>query len=295
MEGVARFCGRGVGESDLALIRDVTARFSALSRTELAHTVCELLGWERPNGQLKARECREYLQRLERAGLIELPAARPRRPHGSATSIPSTSRGEAREAITGEARDLGELRCTVVEGEQDRRLWREWMGRYHYRGFRVPYGAQLRFFVWASRPQPQVVACLQFSSPAWRLAVRDRWIGWSDSVRAKNLQRVVQNSRFLILPWVSVRNLASRILALGTRELGAAWRARYHVEPLLLETLVEPQRYSGTCYRAAGWQELGASTGRGRQDRHHRREGLCPKIVFVYPLGRDVRRWLLEG
>ena len=114
-------------------------------------------------------------------------------------------------------------------------------------------------------------------------------------MRAKNLQRVVQNSRFLILPWVTVRNLASRILSLGARELGSAWRARYHVEPLLVETLVQPERYSGTCYRAAGWQELGASAGRGRQDRHHRRDGLSPKIVFVYPLVRDARRRLLEG
>ncbi|MDP2706935.1 MAG: DUF4338 domain-containing protein [Burkholderiales bacterium] len=295
MEGVVRFCGKQVEESEVALIREVTARFSALSRTELAHTVCELLGWERVNGRLKARECREFLERLEQAGEIKLPALRPRRPRGSATSIPRTAEGEARGAIRGEAGDLGELRFAVVEAEHDRRLWREWMGRYHYRGFRVPYGAHVRFFVWASQPREEVVACLQFSSPAWRLAVRDRWIGWSDRVRARNLQRVVQNSRFLILPWVSVRNLASRILARAARELGSAWRARYQIEPLLLETLVEPERFSGTCYRAAGWHDLGPSSGRGRQDRYHRRHGLSPKLVFIYPLVRDFRRMLLEA
>ncbi len=294
MEGVERFCGRRVEESELGLIREVTGRFRSLSRSELAQTVCELLGWQRLSGRLKGRECREYLERLEQARLIELPAIRPRRPHGSKTSIPITIEGEARQPITGEARDLGELRFAVVQGEQDRRLWREWMGRYHYRGFRVPYGAHVRFFVWASSPRPQVVACLQFSSAAWRLSVRDRWIGWSDGVRARNLQRVVQNSRFLILPWVRVRNLASRILAGAARELVGVWRDRYQIEPVLLETLVEPERFSGTCYRAAGWRELGPSRGRGRQDRHHRRHGLSPKTVFVYPLAAEFRRVLVE-
>jgi hypothetical protein len=237
----------------------------------------------------------DYLGRLERAGVVKLPALRPRRPHGSPTSVPHTERGEVREGIVGEARDLGELRFSVVESEDDRRLWREWMGRYHYRGFRVPFGAQVRFFVWASRPREEVVACLQFSSPAWRLAVRDQFIGWSDRRRGKKLERVVQNSRFLILPWVRVRNLASRILARAARELVPIWRQRYGSEPLLLETLVEHARFSGACYRAAGWSYLGQSRGRGRQDRYHRREGLSPKGVYVYPLVRDFRRELVGG
>ena len=298
MDAAERFCGERVTADELGVIREVVGRFRKLSRTELAHTVCELLGWERRNGRLKARECLDYLGKLERAGLVELPALRPRRPHGSSTSVPHTDRGEERAEIVGEARDLGELRFSVVESKDDRRLWREWMGRYHYRGFRVPFGAQVRFFVWARRPREEreeVVACLQFSSPAWRLGVRDRFIGWSDRRRAKKLERVVQNSRFLILPWVRVRNLASRILAQAARELPPVWRQRYGSEPLLLETLVEHGRFSGTCYRAAGWQHLGASSGRGRQDRHHRRDGLSPKGVYVYPLVRDFRRELVGG
>jgi hypothetical protein len=295
MEAVGGFCGERVTAAELELIREVVARFGKLSRTELANTVCELLGWERRNGRLKARECLDYLARLERAGVVKLPALRPRRPHGSPTSVPHTERGEEREGIVGEARDLGELRFSVVESEDDRRLWREWMGRYHYRGFRVPFGAQVRFFVWASRPREEVVACLQFSSPAWRLAVRDQFIGWSDRRRGKKLEGVVQNSRFLILPWVRVRNLASRILARAARELVPIWRQRYGTEPVLLETLVEHGRFSGTCYRAAGWSYLGPSRGRGRQDRHHRREGLSPKGVYVYPLVRDFRRELVGG
>jgi len=295
MDAVGGFCGERVTAAELELIREVVARFGNLSRTELANTVCELLGWERRNGGLKARECLDYLGRLERAGVVKLPALRPRRPHGSPTSVPHTERGEVREGIVGEARDLGELRFSVVESEDDRRLWREWMGRYHYRGFRVPFGAQVRFFVWASRPRQEVVACLQFSSPAWRLAVRDQFIGWNDRRRGKKLERVVQNSRFLILPWVRVRNLASRILARAAREVVPIWRQRYGSEPLLLETLVEHGRFSGTCYRAAGWSYLGPSRGRGRQDRHHRREGLSPKGVYVYPLVRDFRRELVGG
>src|SRR5439155_385123 len=143
MDAVGGFCGERVTAAELELIREVVARFGNLSRTELANTVCELLGWERRNGGLKARECLDYLGRLERAGVVKLPALRPRRPHGSPTSVPHTERGEVREGIVGEARDLGELRFSVVESEDDRRLWREWMGRYHYRGFRVRLGAAL--------------------------------------------------------------------------------------------------------------------------------------------------------
>ncbi len=146
-----------------------------------------------------------------------------------------------------------------------------------------------------SQPQRQVVGCLRFSSPAWRLSARDQWIGWDEAVRGRNLQRVVSNSRFLLLPWVRIRNLASRVLAQGARQLTLDWPARYGIEPLLLETLVDPQRFQGTCYRAANWIEVGLSAGRGRMDRAHQRHGLSPKKVFLYPLVRGASRRLRES
>jgi hypothetical protein len=143
-----------------------------------------------------------------------------------------------------------------------------------------------------SGPQAQLLGCLQFSSPAWRLGVRDRWIGWDDRQRARALQRIVCNTRFLLLPWVQVHNLASAVLGRAARCLVGDWQASYAVRPLLLETLVDTARFAGTCYRAANWLELGTSSGRGRMDREHQRHAYAPKAVFVYPLARDVRRRL---
>jgi hypothetical protein len=127
------------------------------------------------------------------------------------------------------------------------------------------------------------------------MAVRDRWIGWDERTRRRNLQRVVNNSRFLILPWIRVRNLASRVLSLASRRLVGEWTKRYAIEPLLLETLVDPGRYTGNCYRAANWIELGVTTGRGRGDREREREGAARKLVLVYPLVRDAPRRLREA
>ena len=148
----------------------------------------------------------------------------------------------------------------------ERLLFRELVGRYHYLGHTVPFGAHLRYLVFASRPRRAVVGCLQFSSPAWRMAARDGWVGWDDATRARNLQHVVNNSRFLLLPWVGVRNLASAVLSRGLGHLMVDWPRRYGLEPWLVETLVDPSRHHGGSYRAANWVALGATTGRGRMD-----------------------------
>jgi hypothetical protein len=127
------------------------------------------------------------------------------------------------------------------------------------------------------------------------MSSRDRWIGWDDGIRERNLQRVVNNSRFLILPWIRIKNLASTALSLAVRRLGSDWRERYGLEPLLVETLVDQERYRGVCYRAANWVVVGTTTGRGRMDRENRREGLSPKTVLVYPLVTDAVTRLREN
>lgn len=292
--GSLLFSGRAVGPDEVALIREVVQSCAGLSRMELAHTVCELLGWTRPRGGLKGRECREFLERLDATGVLGLPAKRPGRPAGSPTRVPVTPRGDPGGPLTGTVGDLGPLGLEEVRGPDQRLVFRELVGRYHYLGHAVPFGAHLRYLVSAAHPAPVVVGCLQFSSPAWRLAVRDRWIGWDEAARRRNLQRVVTNSRFLLLPWVRVQNLASTVLAHAVRRLRADWPARYGVAPLLVETLVD-LRYPGTCYRAANWIPLGATAGRGRMDRAHQRHGAAPKTVWVYPLVPDAARRLREG
>jgi len=195
------FAGRRFTPHELTLIREVVDSCGGLSRMELAHTICELIGWKRPQGSLKGRECREFLERLQTQGVVTLPEKLAGRPAGSVTRVPRTERGEAGEELVGPVSRFAPVVMQPVV-EPDERLWfRELVGRYHYLGHRVPYGAHLRYLVFVSKPERQVVGCLQFSSAAWRLSVRDRWIGWSDQTRSHRLQRIVCNSRFLILPW----------------------------------------------------------------------------------------------
>ena len=191
-----------------------------------------------------------------------------------------------------------ECRDLLLTMERDDRLRlppKRAAGRPRGARTRVPFGAQLRYLAFVSQPTLAVVAALQVSSPAWRLAARDRWIGWDEPTRLRHLQRVVNNSRFLVLPWVRVNNLASRLLALLAKRLAADWHARFAIEPLLIETLVDRRRFAGTCYRAANWIELGDSSGRGRMDRAHARHGQAPKRVLVYPLVADAQRRLVEA
>jgi hypothetical protein len=171
-------------------------------------------------------------------------------------------------------------------------LFKQYVSRYHYLGFRIPFGANARYLVGSAHLPGRYLACLQFSSPAWKMAPRDAWIGWSAEERKRNLQFIVSQSRFLILPWVDVKGLASKILSLAARRLPDDWQCLYGYRPLLLETLVDRSRYRGTCYKAANWTYLGATQGRGRMDRDNVAQGRSVKDIYVYPLCRHVREQL---
>jgi len=289
------FAGRELAARELSLVGEVVVECGGLSRAELAQTVCELLNWRRPNGSLKGLECRRWLEELASRGWLELPAKRQRRPVGCGNQVPVTAQGTAGATLAGRVEEFAPVVLAAIETPAEQALFRELVGRHHPLGCRQPYGAQLRYLAWVSRPQRQLVGCVQFSSPAWRLAARDQWISWDEATRRRNLQRVVQNSRYLIVPWVRVKNLASQVLAQATRRLAADWRERYGQEPWLVETLVDGQRFRGTCYRAANWQELGTTSGRGRMDRGHLRHGLATKTVLVYGLVADAARRLRES
>jgi hypothetical protein len=175
------------------------------------------------------------------------------------------------------------LRLELVQTLPQRRLFQQYLHRYHYLGYRVPYGAQLRYFVYSQRPPAPLLAALLFTSAAWKMAPRDHYIGWSEAARKLQLPRLVNQSRFLILPWVRIPNLASHILALSARRLPTDWQAAYQLTPLLLETLVDEARYYGGCYRAANWISVGLTQGRGRMDRSgHAQQSR--KRIFLYPL-----------
>ncbi len=287
------FSGRTFLVEELHLIQAISADCAALGRTEMARTLCELLDWRRPSGRLKNHEGRLFLEHLEAKGLVTLPPVRALGRQGP-REAPRSPQGVPAPAVVGSVRAVLPLALEVVPPGRTgpSRLWRELIGRYHYLGDRVPVGATLRYFVRSARPPDQILACLGWTSAAWKMTVRDRWIGWSDAQRRRALPYLINNSRFLILPWVHIQGLASHILAVCARHLPQDWHVRYGVRPLLLETLVDPSRFRGTCYRAANWLPLGRTQGRGRMDRTHVAHGRTPKEVYVYPLCRHVQQRL---
>ena len=290
------FSGRRFSAEELDLIRQVTRNFHLLSITELANTICELIGWKRPNGKLKFLECRAFLEQLQAKGLVALPALKetaPRRPR----SIVKSAEGDPKTPLQGCVADYVPLTLKRIEASDTRlsSLWNQYIERYHYLGYRVPFGASIRYLVKSEQLPGQYLACLLFSSPAWKMTPRDSWIGWNNDIRKQNLQYVVCNSRFLILPWVTVRDLASKILSLAARRLPEDWEFLYRYRPLLLETLVDPSRFRGTCYRAANWIHVGSTKGRGRMDRDHSLHGRSVKHIYVFPLRRDCRERLLQA
>ena len=207
--------GRIFPASEIALIREVVATCGGLSRKELANTISELVGWTRANGLLKEAECLMLLTRLEAAGLLRLPAKQQTRPVGSATSIPHTAEGEPGAPLSGRLETFAPVWVERIGDAGARQRFRELVDRYHPLGYKIPFGGHLEYLVWISQPVPTVVGGLQFSSAAWRIEVRDQWIGWDDAGRARHLPQVVNNSRFLLAPWVHIKNLASATLARG--------------------------------------------------------------------------------
>jgi len=282
------FCGRTFRGDELVLMRQVARECAGLGVTEIARTLCELLDWKRPNGKLKNHECRQLLEQLAGEGFLRLPPLRPLGGRGSRQPnvSPAGSQPAPLECAVWECQPL---ELVVVEGEAESRRWRQCLQRYHYLGCPVPFGAHLRYWV---QHDGRELACLLWTSPAWRMQARDAWIGWSENERRRHLQAIVNQGRFLILPWVRVQGLASKILALSARRLSDDWEQHYGLRPLLLETLVDAARFRGTCYRAANWIHVGQTSGRGRMDRENKAQGQAVKDIYVYPLARDARQRL---
>jgi Domain of unknown function (DUF4338) len=289
-----RFCGRTFSGQELGLMREIARDYAGLAVTEIARTVCELLEWKRANGRLKDQECRQLLEYLRDQGGLRLPAVRNSGPRGPRLiRLGEASAPQAR--VQGSAGEFEPLELQLVQRRQESQLWTELIERHHYLRYRVPVGANLRYLVRSPRSGEQVLACLLWSSPAWKMAARDQSIGWNAEQRAHNLQLIVNNSRFLVLPWVHIQGLASKILAQSARQLPIDWEQRYGYRPLLLETLVDAQRFRGTCYRAANWIHVGQTSGRGRMDREHKTHGQAVKDIYLYPLARNTRQRLCVG
>ena len=286
------FCGHDVTDSEWELIEQITREFSGLAMTELAGTICELLEWRRPNGGLKVTECYLYLQNLRSRDFLSWlpePKETPRRPRKNTVDESS----DPQPPLTGSLAQWAPVKLERIDDQAGRQLFQQYIHRYHYLGYKVPCGAQLRYFVRSQQEPRPILACLLFTSAAWKMAPRDTYIGWSAEVRPQNLARMVNNARFLIMPWVRIPHLASHILSLSVRQLRMDWPERYGVHPVLMETLVDRDRYPGTCYRAANWVSVGFTTGRGRMDRFNQNQG-PRKEIFLYPLERRWQKQLCD-
>lgn len=277
--------GRPMTTDDLVRIQTIvrdTERYQ--SRTTIFEAVCEALSWTRADNQPNIPACSAALRRMEKEGLILLPPtpARARAMTGP-RRLPTPPRRDWPEAIACPIEELGTIHLTRIPGTgPDYDLYRDLLARFHYLGYHPIRGAQIRYRIDSPKGLLGVIA---FGSAAWHVTVRDRFIGWDEKARKQNLPLVVQNVRFLLLPWVRVPNLASHVLALAAHTLPNDWHDRYAVHPLLLETFVDSYQFSGTSYRAANWTYLGQTVGQGRNNHRTRlRRHLPEKDVYIYPL-----------
>jgi hypothetical protein len=280
-----RYCGRDFHADEIARIRRLIAEDPGRTRAELSRLTCRVLDWYKTDGGLKDMSARVAMLRMQADGLITLPPPR-RAPPDPTVSI--TSRTDPGPELRRPARALAPLRVQRVRTKPDSRLWNEYIQRYHYLGHKPLPGAQLRYII-SSQAQP--IALLGFGAAAWQTAPRERYIGWSHDQRKRNLPLIVNNARFLILPWIQSKNLASMLLARVAKVLPEHWQESYGYCPVLLESFVEKPRFQGTCYKAANWTYLGQTKGRGKLGPAGK-QSVPIKDLWVYPLDRRFREVL---
>jgi Domain of unknown function (DUF4338) len=278
-----RFSGRTFSPEELEWLKGLLCSES-LTRRQLARRVCQQLNWINRAGRLKEMSCRVALLRMERAGLIDLPA--PLHPNTNGRTSPKEwTLPKPEGPLLLAVGQWESVRLEVVQTKQGAGWYRTMMRQHHYLGSKPMAGAQLRYLIWSGN---WLLGGLGFGAAAWTMGARDRWIGWAASQRERRLEWIVNNSRFLLLPWVQCRNLGSWILGRVARQLPHDWQKRYGYRPVLLESFVEDERFGGTCYQAANWLCLGQTKGRGKLEKGH--DPIVPiKNIFVHPLRADFR------
>ncbi|MEA3421610.1 MAG: DUF4338 domain-containing protein [Acidobacteriota bacterium] len=283
---IATIRKRVIYHTDIELINNLLSEEGYLGRSHLSRRLCKIWEWRQKNGSYKEITCRDLLRRLDSKGYIKLPPMmRPARRKGykNKTKIPV-------ELDTSElSLQLKTIKNNIdikqVRGTSDEKLFNGLIGKYHYIGYFQGAGKQLKYIVFLDK---RPIACIGFGASALKVECRDKFIGWNSAVRINNLNIVVDNSRFLILPWIKIPHLASYILGRTLRNLSADW-VKYHCHRIVLvETFVDTERFKGICYKAANWQFLGLTKGRGRNDRYRNTEKSV-KAVFVRSLCKDFR------
>jgi hypothetical protein len=280
--------GRAITPEDILFLRQFIAEHSHLSRRSLSAKVCEAWDWRQPNGALRDMVCRGLLLMLHRAGEIELPPVR------FVARNPFLERERPRPMLIdmtpfiGSVHELQPVEVQQVRRTGDEPLFNSLIEHHHYLGYEQPVGEHLKYLMWShGRP----IACMAWSSAPRHLASRDHYIGWNQHTRKRNIRFIAYNTRFLILPWIQAPHLASHILSRVTARLSEDWERMYGHPIWFAETFIDPERFRGTCYRAANWILLGRTTGRGKNDLTHR-QNRSIKEVYGLPLTRKFREWL---
>lgn len=283
-----KYCGKVWSSEDIGTIRELLMREASASRMVLSQRVCEMFDWRSPNGKLKEMSCRVAMLKMHRDGLIELPPPRWERPR--AYRVVPVPESEAQPDWTGELSELDELKIVPVQRGVPLRCWNALVGQHHYLGYTMLPGAQIRYFIMDGE---RILGAMGFGAAAWKVAPRDQFIGWDQEQRGRGLHLIVGQSRFLILPWIHCRNLASKSLAMVAKRLPQDWAERYGFEPVLLESFVDTTRFRGTCYQASNWVKVGNTQGRGKLDRYTQRTETV-KSIWLKPLRGDFRERLTQ-
>ncbi len=277
-----RYSGRDFTPKEIKQIRSLIKQNPGFNRMLLSKEVCKLFQWLKPDGNLKDMSCRVAMLRMQKDGAIVLPP--PSHAKGAVRKIKSTPATDPQSPLVCAVNELPPLSLQMVS-KTNSALWNEYIERYHYLGFTPLPGAQLRYFIFAGK---QIVALMGFGAAAWQTAPRDQFIEWSHDQRKRNLPFVTNNARFLILPWIRSKNLASKILSLTARQLPNDWEKKYNIRPVLLESFVQKNRFTGTCYKAANWIKLGQTKGRGKLGPPGK-ISVPIKDIWVYPLDKKFR------
>ena len=289
MGGVFRYRGKQISAAQLDFVRRLIEEDPSIGRKALSRKVCEAWDWRQANGQLCDMICRGLMLALERQGLVKLPPRKSTPPNPLAGKRKKPAFIEVDQSpIRATLKELGAVEIQSVRRTAAEPLLNSLIEHFHYLGYCHPVGEQSKYLV-SCRGRP--IGCFTFSSAPRHLGPRDRFIGWSVEQRRANIRLISYQSRFLILPWVEVRYLASHLLARISKRICSDWQALYHHPIYYLETFTTAQTHKGTCYKAAGWQSLGLTTGRGKDDLTHT-PNRPRKVVWGYPLSADFRTFL---
>lgn len=283
--------GRTITGDDIEVAVYLATAYSHLSRTELARTLCCCQEWVTGRDMPMLDLGIKVLERLESTGMIVLPPKNEKMAEAGRRmmkAIPITDRTNPGQDMSGHLSEFGEAALQIVQTADEKALWKEYVDRYHPEKYSKTYGTNLRYWI---RLGAHTVGCMLFSASSWAIEDRDKWIGWAENDRKQRLIYVVNQSRFLLFPWIKVHCLASHVLSLAARRIRRDWMEHYFYAPVLLETFIDPSLYHGTCYAAANWKNVGTTKGRGRQDRNNKHLS-TPRDIYVYPLLKDFRRYL---